>query len=129
MARKSEFAPMFKYINNSLEENLSMMFDDFGSEDNFKQLWNRFRVSNAKFLQINLFSAVSAQSLLDRAVGKTFLYYSNIFSTDFTIRNYDLDYVRNKHEDFLSMATNVEDIVLRGTDYLNRWTTTTNSCI
>jgi hypothetical protein len=79
------------------------LFDDFGGKAKFKELWNKFKQCDAEFVLCNLFDADQADSLIARTEGDIpFVYYSNIFSTDYTLVDFTLEEVKAYYDEFIA---------------------------
>jgi hypothetical protein len=50
-----EFKKFYKFVNIDIQTNQALLFYDYGSEENFKILWNRFKNSSAEFIICDLF--------------------------------------------------------------------------
>jgi hypothetical protein len=118
-----ELKQYFKYINGGFEENQKLLFDDFGGEEHFKELWNKFRACEAEFVQCNLFELDQVEELLTKAKGDTpFFFYSNIFATDYTLINFTLEEITKKYNDFLDIIfTAYSKAITNGSTQLGDW--------
>lgn len=103
MARQSdEFKAHYKYVNGNIANNQNLLFEDFGGEENFKLLWNKFKNCQAEFVLCNLFDSAQVDSLLSHTSGDApFVYYSNIFSTDYTLVDFSLEQVKEYYDSFV----------------------------
>ena len=100
--QSDDFKQYYKYINGNIEENQKLLFSDFGSEEQFKELWNRFKTCDVEYVKCNLFELGEVKNLLANTVGDTpFFFYSNIFATDYTMINFTLEEITKKYHDFL----------------------------
>ena len=100
--QSDDFKKYYKYINGGIDENQKLLFDDFGGEDKFKELWNRFKTCEAEYVECNLFELDQVKELLSKTVIDTpFFFYSNIFATDYTMVNFTLVEITKKYKDFL----------------------------
>jgi hypothetical protein len=101
-SQPKETRRLYKFINKDIEYNQELMFKDFGSEENFKNLWDKFKKSDAVFVQGSLFNTTWLKSLLTHYLAnKPFFYYSNIFATDFISMMFSLEEIDNKYKEFL----------------------------
>ena len=118
-----EFKSCFKYIHKDIDTNQKKLFDDFGGEDQFKKLWAKFKLCKAEFVTCDLYDPIQFESLLARVPEKStpFVYYSNIFSTDFTLihrtaesvekyRGEMIDYLRKQYPTSITHGTDVNGI-------------------
>jgi hypothetical protein len=123
--QNDDFKSCYKYINKDIPTNQKKLFDDFGGEDKFKELWRKFKSCKAEFVLCDLYDRNQVDALLDKAQGTNpFVYYSNIFATDFTLTFYTLEYVQLYHKGL------VEDVfgkypkaITHGTDGVGHWMT------
>src|SRR5262249_45122125 len=89
----------FKYVNSSIKHNQRILFDDFGGEEGFKRLWHLFRSANAKFVRCDLFNDCDVDELMSKtnAAMRPFFYYSNIFSTNFTLMEFSREEAEERY--------------------------------
>jgi hypothetical protein len=124
LAKQSdEFKKYYKYINGSIEENQKLLFSDFGSEEKFKELWDRFRTCEAVYIKCNLFELNEVKNLLSNTKDETpFFFYSNIFATDYTLLNFTLEEITKKYNDFLSSIFEAyPTAITNGSNQLGDW--------
>jgi len=101
--QSEDFKEMYKYVNGGITNNQTLLFDDFGGKAKFKELWNKFKQCDAEFVLCNLFDADQADSLIARTDGDIpFVYYSNIFSTDYTLVDFTLEEVKAYYDEFIA---------------------------
>ena len=114
---------LFKFINKDLDANIDILYKEFGGERNFQWLWNRFKQSDAEFIVCNLFDTDQFKNLLSLTVGDTpFVYYSNIFSTDFTSMNFSVSELDDAYSKFLNtIKTMYPKSCTLGCDPLGNW--------
>lgn len=72
------------YEDNIFDDLLNQVFEKFGGESNFKNIWKQFKSSDVTFVQIDLYKNPEDFSKLFVESGKKFINLSNIFSTDAT---------------------------------------------
>jgi len=122
-SQHSDVKSLYKYIHSSIEENQQLLFEEFGGEDNFKELWARFKASRVEFTNCNLFEIDQIKSLLHRADrDEVFFYYSNIFATDVTTTLYNLDTVNTKYQEFIALIYKYfPEAKTFGTDPMGDW--------
>ncbi|CAE6853468.1 hypothetical protein R69658_07274 [Paraburkholderia aspalathi] len=113
----------FKYVNSSITQNQRLLLHSFGGEKGFKRLWNLFRLSNARFLKCDLFNSCDVRTLVSKTNAKhPFFYYSNIFSTNFTLTVFSREEAEEKYRRFKSIVkTKFPDVVMHGADIGGRW--------
>jgi hypothetical protein len=113
----------FKYVNSSIEQNQRLLFDDLGGEDSFKRLWNLFRSASAKFFKCNLFDTSDVRELLSKTnATRPFFYYSNIFSTIFTLAAFSREEAEARYSRFQSLVrSKFPGAVMHGADVSGRW--------
>jgi hypothetical protein len=103
LKQPQELQNMFKFINKDLDTNIRMLHNEFGGEDQFKILWGKFKQADAIFVVCNVFDEKQFNNLLTLAVGsRPFIYYSNIFSTDFTSMHFSVSELDDKYSKFVS---------------------------
>lgn len=117
------FSKYYKFVNNSIDNNQTLLFHDFGGEDKFKILWHRFKLCEAEFVLCDLFDADQLNTLLNHTVDNTpFFYYSNIFATDYTLANLTLDEAKIQYEQFLTTIFNrYPNAIAHGCNELGIW--------
>ena len=122
-SKGDNYKPFYKYVNGNIESNQKLLFNDFGGEEKFKILWNKFRSCEAEFVQCNLFDIEQVKSLLTRTVGdRPFFYYSNIFATDYTVINFSLDEIKEYHHKFLNtIFSTYTNGLTHGCNELGNW--------
>ena len=99
-----EFNEYYKYVNKDIKTNQELLFHDFGGEENFKVLWNRFKKCDVEYVVCDLFDLDQVKNLLIKTEGNIpFFYYSNIFATDYTLINFTLKEIANHHNQFLKL--------------------------
>jgi hypothetical protein len=123
LSQPLELQKLFKFINKNIDINISMLYTEFGGEDNFKQLWNKFKRADAEFIVCDLFDTEQFKNLLSLSIGdKPFVYYSNIFSTDFTSMNFSVSEVDEEYSKFLNtIKTMYPKSCTFGCDTLSSW--------
>jgi hypothetical protein len=122
-----DYTSCFKYINNSILSNQQKLFADFGSEDEFKKLWAKFKSCKAEFMLCDLYEPDDVESLISKIPdGSTpFVYYSNIFSTDFTLIYRTSTYVENYRKELVNYVTDqYPTAITHGTNVNGTWCTT-----
>jgi hypothetical protein len=114
---------IFKFINKDIDTNISMLYNDFEGEDAFKQLWEKFKKADAKFIVCDLFDEEQFINLLNLTDSKNpFVYYSNIFSTDFTSTTFNFSDLNTKYSKFLNIIkTTYPTACTLGCDPLGNW--------
>ena len=122
-SRPLELQRAFKYINKDIDINIDMLYQEFGGEEIFKDLWNKFKKSDVTFLICNLFDEDQFKNLLSLAEGDDpFVYYSNIFSTDFTSMNFSVSELEREYSKFLNtIKTTYPKASTFGCDTLGNW--------
>ena len=103
------------------------MFKDFGGEEQFKTLWTKFKSCNAEFVLCDLYEPEQVESLLDRIPKKSkpFIYYSNIFSTDFTLIYRTAEYVEKYRDEIINyIDEHYPNAITHGTNINGTWVTT-----
>jgi len=117
----------FKYIHKDIFVNQKKLFNDFGGEEQFKTLWTKFKSCNAEFVLCDLYNPQEVELLLSK-VPKTstpFIYYSNIFSTDFTLIYRTADYVESYREEIINfIIEQYPTSITHGTNVNGTWQTT-----
>jgi hypothetical protein len=100
-----------------------MLYNDFEGEDAFKQLWEKFKKADAKFIVCDLFDEEQFINLLNLTDSKNpFVYYSNIFSTDFTSTTFNFSDLNTKYSKFLNIIkTTYPTACTLGCDPLGNW--------
>jgi hypothetical protein len=113
----------FKYVNSSIEKNLDILFDEFGGEDGFKRLWKLFKSAKATFSKCDLFNAGDVKRLTSQAnATRPFFYYSNIFSTNFTLTVFSREQAEEKYICFNSIVKKrFPNAIMHGADVAGRW--------
>jgi hypothetical protein len=121
--QSDEFKRYYKYINGGIKENQKLLFDDFGGEDKFKELWSRFKNCDAEYVKCNLFEIDQVRDLLTKTkVDTPFFFYSNIFATDYTLINFTLYEITNKYNAFLDTIFNAYPAAItNGSTQLGDW--------
>jgi hypothetical protein len=115
---------MYKFINADIDDNIKILYQEFGSEDKFKELWQRFRESSAEFIVVDLFDNDQFENLLTLANGaiRPLFYYSNIFSTDFTSMKFSTEELRDAYDKFLnSIEIAYPKATTFGSNVLGKW--------
>jgi hypothetical protein len=102
----NQFKPYYKFINKNIETNQKMLINDFGSELKFKQQFEKFKNSEVKYYNLNLFVDNDIQTLYDLVNENTFVNYSNIFSTDLLLRYYSKQQIENSYNRFITSMLN-----------------------
>ena len=118
-----ELRQKFKYVNSSIESNQRMLFDQFGGKESFKSLWNLFRSANATFVRCDLFNDCDIDELICKTNAKRpFFYYSNIFSTNFTMMAFSREEAEERYRRFLSVVKGrFPAVVMHGANVAGRW--------
>lgn len=113
----------FKAANASIEQNQRTLLRDFGGEERFKALWRRFRSASARFTKCDLFNPSQVQDLISNVTAeKPFFYYSNIFSTNFTLTRFSREEAEERYRRFKSVVTTrFPRVVMHGADVAGRW--------
>lgn len=113
----------FKYVNASIQDNQRILWDGFGGEGGFKRLWRLFRSANAKYFKCDLFDAREVAELISGTDAKRpFFYYSNIFSTNFTLSVFSREEAERRYAEFRStIMSKFPGAVLHGADVSGRW--------
>ena len=113
----------FKYVNSSIEQNQRLLFDDFGGEEGFKRLWHLFRSANARFFKCDLFDSCDVRELMSKTNAiRPFFYYSNIFSTNFTLTAFSREEAEARYRRFKSIVKNkFPAVIMHGADVSGRW--------
>lgn len=113
----------FKYVNSSIEQNQRLLFGDFGGEEDFKRLWHLFRSANARFFKCDLFNSCDVRELTSKTNAmRPFFYYSNIFSTIFTLTSFSREEAEERYSGFKSIVkTRFPDVIMLGADVAGRW--------
>ena len=102
--QSDEVKQYYKYINGGIKENQKLLFDDFGGEDKFKELWNRFKTCDVEYIKCNLFELSQVTDLLRKTkIDTPFFFYSNIFATDYTLVSFTLEDIIKKYHEFLDI--------------------------
>ncbi|WP_128080087.1 hypothetical protein [Roseicella frigidaeris] len=96
---------------------------EFGGEDRFKQLWRRFRSASVQFAPCDLFHPADVKALISASPAKApFFYYSNIFSTNFTLARFSREQAEESYRHFkLSVTTRFPKVIMYGADVSGRW--------
>jgi hypothetical protein len=124
MKKPIELKRMYKFINADMDTNIKILHEAFGGEEKFKELWNKFRLSHAEFVVVDLFDKEQFKNLLElgNSVTRPFFYYSNIFSTDFTSMKFSLEDLDNEFNNFLnSIETRYPKATTFGSNSLGKW--------
>jgi hypothetical protein len=113
----------FKYVNSSIEQNQRLLFDDFGGEDGFKRLWHLFRSANARFFRCDLFNYCDVLELTSKTNAmRPFFYYSNIFSTNFTLTVFSREDAEERYRRFKAIVkTRFPNVIMHGADISGKW--------
>ena len=114
----------FKYINNTIEDNINNLYIDFIGEERFKKLWRDFKSSSVTFVKIDLLNELSAlENLLSITdCNKPVFYYSNIFSTDMLSTQYELDEIEEKRQQLVDTVTNYyPKAITYGANAIGNW--------
>ncbi len=122
-SQSNEFKKYYKFINKDVRTNQSLLFKDFGGEQNFRNLWNMFKITNPFYLKTDLFNTDDVNVLLNSiSCEKPFFNYSNIFATDFTILNHSLEEIQDYYQEFLkTIKTQFPNSITYGCDPLGNW--------
>lgn len=134
LSQSDELKSQFKFIHGnkfnkeSIERNLSILFRDFGGEDKFKDLWNKFRNSEVHFMKINLFNKDDINELFNKIEYRScFFYYSNIFSNDFSLIDCTIEEVENVFKEIKTrFKETIYKCILHGSDPEGKWETKNN---
>jgi hypothetical protein len=118
---KEEYKPYYKYINGDLATNQQILLDEFGGEEQFLELWNRFKASEVQFVVTNLYSTDSVKMLSEMSSETTLFYFSNIFATDLMIKIKSLDEIGDSYKDALDVFRQRGNVKLYGTNTLSEW--------
>lgn len=115
----------FKYVNASIAQNQAIMFREFGGEERFKALWRLFKSAKVHFAKCDLFNSSDVASLLTRSTAsRPFFYYSNIFSTNFTLTAFSREDAEASLSSFKSMVrASFPNAIMHGADIGGRWRT------
>ena len=118
-----KFKSKFKYVHGDLEKNEDLLYRQFGGEENFKEIWQRFKECDIKFVQCNLYDTESIKKLLvESQHEEVFFYYSNIFSTDYLFVDHTIKEVTEIYNNFKNTVTSRFQIgVLFGTNEVGKW--------
>jgi len=122
-----EYKSCFKYIHKDILANQTKLFEDFGGEDQFKKLWAKFKSCKAQFVPCDLYDPLQVESLLARISKKStpFIYYSNIFSTDFTLIYRTAEYVESYRSEIINYINEqYPTAITHGTNINGTWVTT-----
>ena len=116
-----------KFNKENIEKNLQILFKEFGGEEQFKNLWRTFKLSNATFVKIDLFNKEQLTHLINLTNDNSiFFNFSNIFATDFTLLNNTIKEVDDIYQNFLTQVKNkFTNIILYGSSPDGRWQTLT----
>jgi hypothetical protein len=115
---------MYKFINADIDENIKILYSEFGGEEKFKELWQRFRESSAEFVVVDLFNNEQFDDLLALGNGanRPLFYYSNIFSTDFTSMKFSMEELSDAYDNFLnSIEIAYPKAMSFGSNVLGKW--------
>ena len=126
--QSDDFKKFYKFVNIDIATNQSLLLHDFDGEENFKNLWNKFKNSSVEFIVCDLFDLDQVKNLLSQANNTVpFFYYSNIFATDYTIINFTLDEIAEHHNNFLNLIFEFyPETTAYGCNELGEWIRTTN---
>jgi hypothetical protein len=81
---------------------MNSVFDVFGTEENFKEIWKRFQNSKPKFIHCDIIR--NPQPLLDEMLLEdNYVWYSNIFKYFETIRYYGIRGSEEREQKFLNL--------------------------
>jgi hypothetical protein len=118
-----EFNEYYKYVNKDIKTNQDLLFHDFGGEENFKVLWNRFKECEAEYIVCDLFDLEQVKNLIAKTKGNVpFFYYSNIFATDYTVINFTLKEITDHHTAFLQLIFDAyPDGLTHGCNEFGEW--------
>jgi hypothetical protein len=118
-----KFKSKFKMVHGSSEKNEDLLHKQFGGEENFKELWGRFKECDVVFVQTNLYSTDEIKKLLNRSQHEeVFFYYSNIFSTDQLFVENTIEEVKQLYANFKNTVIDrFQQATLFGTDELGKW--------
>ena len=117
------FQSKFKMVHGSSENNEKLLHNQFGGEENFIELWKRFKTCDAVFVKTNLYDPDEIKKLLNRSQHEeVFFYYSNIFSTDQLFVKHTIEEVKQLYANFKNTILNrFELATIFGTDELGKW--------
>jgi len=121
--QEDKFKSKFKYVHGTIEDNANLLYQQFGGETKFTELWQRFKNSDAKFIQCNLFNDAELIHLLNCSDDNNiFFYYSNIFSTDFLFTQHTISEVKENIKIFKTAILDKKPLaIMLGTDEMGRW--------
>jgi hypothetical protein len=113
----------FKYVNSSMEQNQRLLYDDFGGEEGFKSLWRLFRSAKARFVKCDLFNSCDVRELMSKTKAtRPFFYYSNIFSTIFTLSTLSREEAEERYTRFKSIVmSRFPTAIMHGADVSGAW--------
>ncbi len=113
----------FKFGNASISANQERLVREFGGEDRFKQLWGRFRSASVRFAVCDLFDPFEVEALVaDSSAESPFFYYSNIFSTNFTLTRFSREEAEERYRRFKAVVmARFKRVILHGADVAGRW--------
>lgn len=113
----------FKYVNSSVEDNQRILFEQFGGEEDFKRRWHLFRSANAKFVRCDLFNDCDVDELMSKTnAARPFFYYSNIFSTNFTLMAFSREEADKRYRRFMSIVKErFPNVIMHGADIAGQW--------
>ena len=122
-AQPEPLKPKFKMANTSIEQNQQTLLRDLGGEEHFKVLWRRFRSASARFTKCNLFNPSEVQELISNVTAeKPVFYYSNIFSTNFTLTHFSREEAEERYRRFKEIViTRFPRVVMHGADVAGKW--------
>jgi hypothetical protein len=121
-SQPEELKKCYKYINKTVDNNQEKLFSDFKNETHFKELWKRFAQSDATFINCDIFDINQLIDLISVDANQPLFYYSNIFSTDYTIVNHTLDEVTAYYEKAASLITErYPSAITYGANPLGEW--------
>lgn len=114
---------MFKSASASIVEDQQRLLREFGGEDRFTQLWRRFRSASVRFAACDLFDSDDVEALiLASCASAPFFYYSNIFSTNFTLARFSREQADENYRCFKETVTRrFPKVILHGADVAGRW--------
>jgi hypothetical protein len=118
---KTDYIKYYKYINGNIETNIDILYEEFGGEEQFLELWTRFRQSEVEFVVTNLYDRSSIESLRGRCDGRTLFYYSNIFATDLMVKIMSLEEIEQAHTQAIDIFKQRGNVITYGTDFLSEW--------
>lgn len=114
---------MFKFGDGSLSENQLRLLREFGGENRFRQLWRRFRSISTRFSVCDLFDHDAVLELVSASRAEMpFFYYSNVFSTTFTLAKFSRFEAEERYRRFKDVImTKFPKAILHGADVAGRW--------